>query len=316
MKVVLAGQYPDGVFDKLKDFLSDGDFEVSEADTEEKYQQITDADILILRIFKAPEEVFARNKNLKLLMRWGAGFDSVDLEAASKRGVLVTNTPGANAGAVAELAALFMLALGRKLFCHSKSLQSGHWSKNTFLDVSFTLNKKKVGIIGGGNIGRQTARMVQAFGAQAFYFDVFRLSEAQESEYGLQYMPFKRLIAESDIITLHVPLTEKNYHIIGSEEISSMKKGAILINVSRGGLVDEKSLLQAIESGRLAGAGIDCVEHEPLHADDPLLHNPNVIITPHIGGGTADLSDSILPMLVKDIKDYAAGKPVEHIVNK
>ena len=248
-------------------------------------------------------------------MRWGAGFDSVDVEAASRQGVLVTTTPGANAGAVSELTILLMLAIGRKLLCHTDSLRGGNWSKNTFLNSSFCLNNKLVGIIGAGNIGRQVAAKAQAFGASTQYYDLYRLSPEMEKEFKLKFVPLQELIATSDIITLHIPLTDGKY-IIDTEEFAQMKDGAIIINTSRAGLVNEEALLQAVESGKLAGAGLDVVANEPLAADDPMLKNPNIIVTPHIGGGTSDIADAIIPMLAEDVRAYAAGREVLHVVNR
>lgn len=314
MKIILAGRYPEGTFERLKEMLPGRGYELEAADTPEKYNQTEDGDILILRIFKASEEVMVRNRNLKMILRWGTGYDSVDLEAAKKRGILVTNTPGANASAVAELAVLMMLSVGRKILCHQECLQRGEWSKNTYLDHSFTLNHKNVGIIGAGAIGRQVAALVQAFGAKARYYDLHRLTKDRETACGMEYLPLDRLLAESDLLSLHVPLTEGSRHLIGKKQIAAMKRGAILINTARGGLMDDEGVLKAVEEGRLAGAGIDCVEDEPLNAGAPLLHNPNIIVTPHVGGGTADLAEVIIPMLVKDITDYAAGRQVEHTV--
>jgi D-3-phosphoglycerate dehydrogenase len=315
LKVVLAGNYPAGTFEKLAMALPQEKFLLAIADTVEKFEAVTDADILILRTFGAAEDVMACNKNLKMIMRWGAGYDSVDIREAGARGILVTNTPGANAYAVSELAVLLMLAVGRRLFCHNDSLKAGQWSKNTFLDKSFSLNNKLVGIIGGGNIGRQVAQKVQVFGATVQYYDPFRLPESTEQVLNMAYVSLEQLIATSDIVTLHVPLTEENRHMIGKEQIDAMKTDAILINVARGGLVDDDALLAAVQSGHLLGAGIDCVEHEPLPMGHPMLENPNIIITPHIGGGTCDLATAIIPMLVEDIISFAEKKTVAHVVN-
>ena len=313
-KVILAGTYPAHTFEKLRAMLPEEEFELKAVDTPEACDAMTDAEFMILRIFKAPRPVIERNPNLKMILRWGAGFDSVDIQAAGEHGVCVTNTPGANAGAVSELAVLLMLAVGRKLLCHTESLAKGEWSKNTFLNGSFCLNGKTLGVIGAGNIGRQVAR--KAFGAVTNYYDPFRLSPEMESEYHLSYLPLKELLASSDLITLHVPLTEENRHMIGAAEIASMKDHAILINTSRGGLVDDKALAEAVASGKLLGAGLDVVEEEPLPAGHPLLTNPNIVVTPHIGGGTADIGDVIMPMLAEDIKTMAAGNLPIHTVNK
>ena len=316
MKVVLAGKYPARTFETLRELLPESQFELEAVDTPEAYETMTDAEIMILRIFKAPAEVIERNKNLKMILRWGAGYDSVDIQAAGERGILVTNTPGANAGAVAELAVMLMLAVGRKLLCHYESLRQGEWSKNTFLNSSYSLNNKIVGIIGAGNIGRQVAKRVQAFGAKTQYYDEFKLTPAMETEFSLPYVTFEELIKTSDIITLHIPLTDQTKHIIGAKELERMKPGAIVINTARGGLVDDCALAAAVRDGRLRGAGLDGVEREPLSPDDELLQDPNIIVTPHVGGGTADIGDVILPMLAQDIRDFADGNDVKHVVNR
>ncbi len=316
LNVVLAGTYPAGTFDRLRAALPADRFTVTAVDTPEDYAAMTDAEIMILRIFKAPREVIQRNPKLKMILRWGAGFDSVDIQAAGERGIYVTNTPGANANAVSELAVMLMLAVGRKLLCHTESLRSGVWSKNTFLNSSFCLHNKLVGVVGGGHIGRQVAAKVQAFGARVQYYDPYRLSPQLEQSSGMTYVPLAELLRTSDIITLHVPLLDSTRHMIGAQELQSMKPGAILINTARGGLVDDTALAAAVRTGQLSGAGLDGVEREPLSADDELLQDPNIIVTPHIGGGTADLGDIILPMLTGDITAFAAGKEPGHIVNR
>lgn len=209
-----------------------------------------------------------------------------------------------------------MLAVGRKLLCHTESLSSGVWSKSTYLNSSFCIHGKLVGIVGGGNIGRQVAAKVQAFGAQVQYFDPFRLPAEMEERLNMRYVPLPELIETSDIITLHVPLLDSTRHIIGEKELAAMKTGAILINTARGGLVDDRALAEAVRSGKLAGAGLDGVENEPLPADDDLLKDPNIIVTPHIGGGTADIGDIIIPMLIEDLKTFAGGGLPQHIANK
>lgn len=316
LNITLAGTYPVHTYEKLHSLLPEEQFALTTVDTPEAYEDMVDAEIMILRIFKAPKEIISRNPNLKMILRWGAGFDSVDIEEAGRRGILVTNTPGANANAVSELAVLLMLAVGRKLQCHRDSLLHGVWSKNTYLNSSFCLNGKLVGIVGGGNIGRQVALKVQAFGARVQYYDVFRLSEEPERQFEMTYVPLDTLLETSDIVTLHLPLLDSTRHIIGAEQIKQMKDGAILINTARGGLVDDDALAQAVSTGKLSGAGLDGVEREPLSPDDVLLNDPNIIVTPHVGGGTADIGDVIIPMLAQDIQDFAAGKEPTHIVNK
>ena len=314
--VILAGQYPANTYEKLCEQLKGLPVNVRAVDDPDEYAAMTDAEIMILRIFKAPKEVIERNPNLKMIMRWGAGFDSVDIEAAGKQGVYVTNTPGANADAVSELAALLMMAVSRKLLVHTTHLRQGDWSKNEFINSSFTLMNKTVGLLGAGNIGRKVAKKVQAFGATTVYYDPYRLPEAMEKEFSLEYLSLDELLPRCDIITLHLPLTEETRHLIDAAAIEKMKTGAILINTARGGLVDDHALFEAVQSGKLLGAGLDGVEREPLQPDDELFTNDNIIVTPHVGGGTADIGEAILPMLVGDIRSLLSGAAPRFVVNR
>ena len=316
LKVVLAGTYPANTYEKMKKLLPEDQFDFVKVDRQEDYDAMTDAEIIILRIFKAPKEVIARNPKLKMIMRWGAGFDSVDVEAAGKQGVLVTNTPGANANAVSELAVTLMLTVYRKILEHTDSLRKGAWSKNTYLNSSFSLFGKLVGIVGGGNIGRQVAAKVQAFGAEVQYYDAFRLPEEMEEKCGMKYVSLEELIRTSDVVTLHVPLLDSTRHMIGADQLRAMKDGAVLINTARGGLVDDHALCAAVRAGKLLGAGLDGVEETPLPADHELLRTENIVVTPHVGGGTADIGDIIMPMLAKDIRDFAETGDCAHVVNR
>ena len=316
LKVVLAGTYPAHTYEKLRKLLPEDQFDFVAVDKQEEYDAMTDAEVMILRIFKAPKEVIERNPKLKMILRWGAGFDSVDIEAAGAKGVLVTNTPGANANALSELAVTLMLTVYRKILEHTDSLRKGAWSKNTYLNSSFSLYGKMVGIVGGGNIGRQVAAKVQAFGAETQYYDAFRLSPEMEEQFNMKYVSLEELIRTSDVVTLHVPLLDSTRHMIGADQLRAMKDGAVIINTARGGLVDDKALCAAVKAGKLLGAGLDGVEEEPLPAGHELLTTPGIVVTPHVGGGTADIGDIIMPMLAKDIRDFAAAGDCAHVVNR
>lgn len=317
MKITLAGEYPEGTYEIFKKIFSKYQgIEFSKIDNLNDYNKMSDAEIMILRIFKVNKEFIERNKNLKMIVRWGAGYDSVDIETAGKQGVIVTNTPGANAGAVAELTILLILALNRKLINHVDCLRKNIWSKNTFLNESYSLSNKTVGIIGSGNIGKTVAKLLNSFGAKIIYFDPYRMNLEEEKKLAMEYKDFKTLLSEADIISLHIPLLDSTKNIIGEKEIAQMKKGALLINTSRGGLIDEEALLKAIENGHIRGAGLDGVLNEPLKKEDRLLTNPNIIVTPHIGGGTADLPEKIIPMIVEDILKFLYNQNITHIVNK
>ena len=146
------------------------------------------------------------------------------------------------------------------------------------------------------------ARKVQAFGAKTVYYDPFRLPEAMEKDFNLTYMSLEELLPVCDLITLHLPLTDGTKHLIDAAAIEKMKTGAIVINTARGGLIDDCALFQAVQNGKLLGAGLDGVEREPLQPDDELFTNDNIVVTPHVGGGTADIGEAIMPMLVEDIR--------------
>ena len=173
-----------------------------------------------------------------------------------------------------------------------------------------------MGIVGGGNIGRQVALKVQAFGAEVQYYDAFRLPAETEEKFNMKYVSLEELLKTSDIVTLHVPLLDSTRHMIGEDQIKSMKDDAVIINTARGGLVDDKALCAAVKAGKLLGAGLDGVEEEPLPAGHELLTTPGIVVTPHVGGGTADIGDVIMPMLAKDICDFAGTGDCAHVVNR
>ena len=315
MKICLAGTYPAGTYESIVEALPADTFEVVTADTQEKMHAVTDADVIFLRILKMPKESFEHFTNLKMVMRWGVGYDSVDIEEAGRRGILVCNTPGANAYAVAELAVGLMIDLGRNIFGYFNNIKNNNWDRNVF-PSNQSLNGKTVGLVGGGNIGRQVAKRVQAFGSKVCYYDAFRLPEAVEQEFNLTYCELDELLRRSDVISLQVPLLDSTRHIIGAEQLAMMKPTAMIINTARGGLIDDAALVEALKKGALAGAGLDCVEEEEGEATKALIEMPNVIITPHIGGTTSDLGSAIIPMLLDNTVLLQAGKPVKYIVNQ
>ena len=245
MKIALAGPYPQGTLERFRARLPE--HEILPAATQEEYDALTDVECVIVRVLKTPEAVLANKPNLKAVIRWGAGYDSVDIQAAGKRGILVINTPGVNAYAVAELALGMMIVLNRKVLGYWHNVQEGNWDRGAF--TSLSLNHKTVGIVGGGNIGRRVAALVQALGAQVLYYDAFRMAPEREQELHMTYVPLDELVERADLISLHVPLLDSTRHIIGAEQIARMKPTACLVNTARGGLVDDAALLQALQEG-------------------------------------------------------------------
>ena len=315
MIAALAGEYPAGTYEAFRKILP-ADIELIQTDTPEKYAALTEADVLILRIYRAQKEDMDRIRGLKMISRWGVGYDSVDVDAASERGILVTNTPGSNAYAVAEHTVMMMLALCHHLTEHRDCLEQGIWSNRNFASSTRTLNNAAVGLIGGGNIGRRVAQRVQAFGARVKYYDPFRLNEEAERRLNMEYASLDELLETSDFISIHVPLTDASYHMIGEREIARMKPEVYLINTARGGLIDEEALVKAIDEHRIAGAGIDCIEHMPLRADDPLLHRTNILVTPHTAGTANDIASVTVPMIAETVMELYRGQSVRYAVNR
>ena len=234
-------------------------------------------------------EFFRAAPRLKLVQLTSAGYDRVDLEAARKAKVPVANNGGANSVAVAEHAVMLMLAVLKKLVYHHLNVVSGTWRASDFASLrTYELEGKRLGIVGLGNIGKKVARRVRGFDMDVRYYDVVRLTADQEDTLGVRYALFSELLRTSDIVTLHVPLTDVTRKMISTRELGMMKRSAILINTCRGPVVDEDALHQALTAGTIAGAGLDVMVEEPPKKNHPLFSLPTVTLTPHSAGPTWD----------------------------
>lgn len=313
MNVILAGTYPEGTEARFRELLPG--HELIPVVNQEEYENMTEGDCIIVRVLKTTAAAMERKKNLKAVIRWGAGYDSVDIEAAGRQGVMVANMPGVNAYAVAELAVALMLGIVRKIPDQNRLTHDGVWNNKLYSEQMTTLNHKVVGIIGGGNIGRRVAAQVQNFGAEVVYYDAVRLEKELEERFHMQYAPFLELIRTADIISLHVPLSDNTRHMIGEGELQEMKDGVIIINTARGGLIDDEALIRALESGKAAAAGLDCVENENL-SENPLAAMDRVILTPHMGGTSNDLAREMIPRIAEQIRRLETTGTLENIVNK
>ena len=231
---------------------------------------------------------YAAAPRLKLVQLLSAGYDSVDLEAARRANVAVANNGGANAIAVAEHALLLMLAVSRRLIAQHANVAAGRWRGNGPAPRLYELAGKTLGIVGLGTIGKKVARLAQAFGMHVLYNDIVRLSEDAEDALGVRFRLLNELLGNADVVSLHVPLNESTRHMIAEGELGRMKPAAILINTSRGPVIDEAALFRALSGGRLFGAGLDVFDPEPPRADAPLLKLDNVVLTAHFAGPTWD----------------------------
>ena len=257
------------------------------------------------------EEILAHApKTLKVISRYGVGYEHVDILAAQKAGIAVTNTPGANAKAVAELAVTHMLTLGRQIIPMDSNTRAGQWIR----PMGNGLDGRQLGLIGFGAIGKQVARMVKGFGMSVIIYDPYTDAETAEKEGVKTAGDLDELYRNSDIISLHVPETDETRHMINRESIHKMKEGVCIINAARGGLIDMDALEEALLSGRVAGAGLDVFEKEPPE-HRKLFELPNVVLTPHLGGNTVQAAQYMGRMAIDNLKDILEGKECRYKIN-
>lgn len=243
---------------------------------------ITDVDGAILGVDEVTAEVFAQAKNLKVISRHGVGYDSIDLRAATEHGVVVAITVGANNVVVAELAMGLILSLARMIPYHDRVVKSGKWNRITGIE----LMGQTLGIVGMGRIGREVAVRAAAFGMRILYYDPVAPPEEMVAAVGAIYRSFDDLLAESDIVTLHLPVMPQTRGIMGREAFTKMKPTAMLVNTARGALVDEAALYETLSQGKLAGAASDVFNVEPCNPDNPLLTLDTFIAAPHMASDT------------------------------
>jgi len=241
--------------------------------------------IIVRSATKVPREVIERGTRLKVIGRAGAGLDNIDVDFARERGIEVRNTPGANTVAVAEHTIGLMIALARGLVDAVNSVKAGRWEKKKFMGMG--LEGKTLGIVGYGRIGREVAKRARAFGMNILV-NQRRITPQLAVDTDIKAVDLNDLLAESDFVTLHVPLRPENVGMMGREQFARMKPGAFLINTSRGAIVDEEALLDALDSGHLGGAALDVFSQEPPPPDSPLVKHPKVICTPHIAAQTRE----------------------------
>jgi len=248
----------------------------------------------------------AANK-LKVIGRAGVGLDNIDLEAAKEKGIAVFNAPGAPTNSVAELAIGLMLAVLRKIAYADRNMREGKWVKKECLGQE--LHGKILGVIGMGRIGRAVARIAHhGFGMRIIYYDIIRCPREIEEELKAQFLDLETVLSEADVITIHVPLTPQTKHLINEERLKLMKPTAILINTSRGGVIDTNALVKALKKGWIAGAGLDVFEEEPLPSNHPLTKLDNVVLTPHIGANTIEAQERAGIEIAKKIIGFFKGK--------
>jgi len=286
-KVLFISGQKEWVADILRETMPPEGFELNwipySASEEEKLPLVQEADFLVLHPAAISENLFRSAKKLRLLQLLTAGFDKIDLELAKELNVPVATNGGANSWAVAEHAVALLLCLYKQLLHCDRATREGSWRKGIAGKTIHEITGKTVGLVGAGNIGRKVARRLAAFEAKIIYYDVIQAEEI-ERDLGARRVELDELFREADIITLHVPSTEQTRGLVNRERLAMMKPTAVLINTSRGDVVDEAALVEALREGRIAGAGLDVFCEEPLPAGSPLAELDNVVLSPHIAG--------------------------------
>jgi len=258
-------------------------------------------------------EIIASAPRLRVISNFGVGFDNVDLEAATKRGILVCNTPGVLSDAVADLTLGLIISLARRLPEAERFVREGNWGSGRMVDLGVDLKDKTLGIIGLGRIGRAVAKRAQAFDMDVVFHDQFR--EPPPDADFCRYRALDGLLREADFVTLHVNLTAETQHLIDARALALMKPSAYLINTSRGPVVDQLALVEALQAQRIAGAALDVFEREPLPPDDPLVSLPNVIALPHIGSATRETRLAMLNLAIDNLLAVLRGELPACVVN-
>ena len=255
-------------------------------------------------------QALAAADNLKIIARYGVGIDKVDLAAAKEKGIIVSNTPGANSASVAELALTMILMLARQIPTAVQAIKNGGWPRLPGL----SLEGKTIGIIGLGAIGKHLARRLAAFGCELIAYDPFA-DELFAQNHDVSLVPIDQLISNADFVSLHVPVLPETLGMVNDEFIQSMKKDSFLINTSRGELVDENALLKGLKSGHIRGAGLDAFTQEPPDVRNPLLSMPQVICTPHLGAQTDGATNNMGRMALEECLRVLRGEKPLYQVN-
>jgi len=309
MKIVIADKVSPSA---LKVFAEHPDWTVVSPDKESLVRELADADAIVVRSATFVDAALMdKAPKLRVIGRAGVGVDNVDLEAATKRGIVVMNTPGGNAVAVAEHTFALMLSMARFIPRAHHTMTAGKWEKKTLQGTE--LRGKTLGIVGLGRVGVEVSRRALAFGMKVVAHDPY-VAPAFAQQLNVTMAPLDDLYAVSDYITLHVGLTPQTTGMINADAIKKMKKGVRLVNCARGELLNEPDVVEALQSGQLGGAGLDVYSHEPLK-DSPLMTMPNVILTPHIAGSTNEAQEAVGVQIALQVREYLTKGVIQNAVN-
>lgn len=316
-KIALYGSFSENMVKALDSKCPEG-FETFKVAVDD-LAALAKADYMVNRGGAVDSRVMDAAPKVRWIQKWGVGYDKIDVVAAGERGIPVGICVGGNSLPVAELAVTLMLDVLRNAIALNEKMKEGEWAREKYSARSYLLHGKTVGLIGIGNIARKVSAIVRnGFGAKVIYYDVMRLSEKQELELGVSYAGLDELMAQSDIISIHVPLLDSTKGLINREKLSMMKPTACIINTSRGGIIDEDALIEVLRAGKILGAGLDTFAQEPLSKDSELLRLDCVVATPHCGGNTVDNDVNMAAICMDCIARYDATGSLEmrEIVNR
>ena len=309
-RVALMDVWAPAVRDEVRRAAPPG-VELSFADSYESAQQralAMNADVIVPGFATVDAPLVEGARSLRLVHKWGIGIDRIDLDVLRRRGIALAITAGANAAPVAELAVALMLAVYRRIPYVNRAMREGLWPNPQMRESCYQIAGKTVGLVGFGQIGRMVARRLAGFDARIVYFDPMRADSDTEARLQASPLALDELLAQSDIVSLHLPLTMQTGRLIDAASIARMKDGAVLINTARGGLVDEAALYDALRAGKLRGAGLDAFDPEPPAADNPLLSLDQVVVTPHAGGGVFDNVGPVARHVFGNIERFLRGE--------
>ena len=291
LRILVADAMPS---DALAPLMSDARFELVQKTGlkgEDLARALEGMDAVIVRSSTTiTREAMQYATSLRVIGRAGVGVDNIDVDAATERGIAVLNAPSGNTISAAELAFALLLAVARRISAADRSMKNGEWDRKSFTGIE--LYGKTLGLVGAGRIGGEVAKRARAFGMRVLAYDPFLNAERAQT-IGIELEPLDTVLSTADVISLHTPLTEQTAGMIGDAELARLRKGAIVINAARGGVVDEGALQRALESGHLGGAALDVYSEEPLPSEHPFRSLPNVVLTPHVGASTAEAQQNV-----------------------
>jgi len=317
-KVIVTRELTDGVMRRMEDLfdaaLNREDRGLTRAELE---AAVADTDILVPTITdRIDADLLAKaSPRLKLIANFGVGVDHIDLHAARERKILVTNTPGVLTEDTADMAMALILSVPRRLGEGEKLIRSGQWDgwKPSGM-LGHRVNGKTLGIIGMGRIGRAVAKRAQGFGIRTIYHNRHRLPESIEAELGARFVELDVLFTQSDIVSINCPHTAETHHLVDAHRLSQMRSDAYLVNTSRGEVLDENALIEALESGRIAGAGLDVYVNEP-HVDRRFLNLANTVLLPHMGSATYEGRAAMGEKVIANIRAWVDGhRPPDQVL--